>query len=89
MLQIQEKGVDPEKQIDDETTVLDGMALVRKIKTSGRHLVKYQIYFYKESLIRVGIQGELFDAYRDHSIKKAERTRRGSGTLLFQNLNPT
>ena len=37
----------------------------------------------------VGIQGELFDAYRDHSIKKAERTRTGSGTLLFQNLNPT
>ena len=87
--QIKEKGVDPEKQIDDETTVLDGMALVRKIKTSGRHLVKCQIYFYKESLIMVGIQGELFDAYRDHSIKKAERTRRGSGTLLFQNLNPT
>ena len=31
----------------------------------------------------------MFDVYRDHSIKNAERTRRGSGTLLFQNLNPT
>ena len=48
------KGVDPEKQINDETTTaLDGIALVRKIKTSR------QIYFYKQSLIMVGIQGEL------------------------------
>ena len=48
------KGADPEKQINDETTtVLDGIALVRKIKTSR------QIYFYKQSLIMVGIQGEL------------------------------
>ena len=48
------KGADPEKQISDETTtVLDGIALVRKIKTSR------QIYFYKQSLIMVGIQGEL------------------------------
>ena len=31
----------------------------------------------------------MFDVYRDHSIKNAERTRRRSGTLLFQNLNPT
>ena len=29
-----------------------------------------------------------FDVYRDHSILNAERTRRGSGTLLFQNLVP-
>ena len=30
----------------------------------------------------------VFDVYRDHSTKNAER-RRGSETLLFQNLNPT
>ena len=28
----------------------------------------------------------VFDAYREHSILNAERTRRGSGALLFQNL---
>ena len=28
------------------------------------------------------------DVYLDHSFKNAKRTRRGSRTLLFQNLNP-
>ena len=37
LLQILKKGVDREKQIDDETTTaLDGIVLVRKIKTSGK-----------------------------------------------------
>ena len=37
MLQILEKVVDPENQIDDETTtVLDAMTLTEKIKTSGK-----------------------------------------------------
>ena len=31
----------------------------------------------------------VFYVYRDHSTKNAERTRRGSETLLFQILNPT
>ena len=44
LLQILEKEVDPEKQIDDETTtVLDGIPLVRKKKYWGRHLVKCQM----------------------------------------------
>ena len=41
LLQILEKRVDPENQIDDEsTTVLDRIALVRKIKTSGKTFVE-------------------------------------------------
>ena len=70
------------------TNVLDGIALARKIKTSGKTFGEFQIYFYKQSLIMVGID-LVFDVYHDHSTKNAERTRRGSETLLLQNLNPT
>ena len=93
LLQILEKGVDPGKQIDDEsTTVLDGTALVRKIKTSGKTFGEMSDVLLQTVLNHGGNSrriGLVFDVYRDHFIKNAERARRGSGTQLFQNLNPT
>ena len=93
LLQISEKGADSENQIDDETTtLLDGIALVRKIKTSGKTFSEMSDIFLLEVLDHGGNSrrtDQVLDVYRDHSIKNAEITGRGSGTLLFQNLNPT
>ena len=93
LLQILEKGFDPEKQIDDETTtVLDGIALVGKIKTSGKTFGEMSDILLQTVLNRGRNSRRIdwvFDVYRDHSIKNAERTRRRSETLLFQNLHST
>ena len=93
LLQILEKGIDSENQIDDETaTVLDGIALVRKMKTSGKTFSKISDIPLQVVLNHGGNSRRIdlvFDVYRDHSIKNAERSGTGSETLLFQNLNPT
>ena len=93
LLQLSKKGVDPEKEIDDEkTTVLDGIALAQNIKTSEKTFGEMSDVLLQTVLNHGGNSRRIdlvFDVYRDHSIENAERTRRGSGTLLFQNLNPT
>ena len=93
LLQILEKGVDPEKQIDDETTtVLDGIALVRKIKTSGKTFGEMSDILLQTVLNHGGNSRKIdlvFCVYGNHSIKNAERTRTALGTLLFQNAEPT
>ena len=87
------KGVDPEKQINDETTTaLDGIALVRKIKTSRKTFGEMSDILLQTVLNHGGNSRKIdlvFGVYRNHSIKNAERTRTALGTLLFQNAEPT
>ena len=92
MLQILEKVVDPENQIDDETTtVLDAMTLTEKIKTSGKIFGEMSDIHLKAVPNHGGNSRRIdlvFDLYCDHSIKNVEKTKGVSVTLLFQNLNP-
>ena len=93
LLHLLEKDVIPEGSIEGQTvTILDGMALVQKLKTSGKtfgdlsqDLVDIVLRLGRDSS-RIDL---VFDVYRDKSIKNAERTRRTSGSLTYQMLKST
>ena len=68
------------------------MALIQKAKTARQTfgdlsytLLRTVLFLGKDSK-RIDL---VFDVYWDQSIKNAERLRKGSGNLVFQNLKPS
>ena len=81
------KGVDPEKQINDETTTaLDGIALVRKIKTSRKTFGEMSDILLQTVLNHGGNSRRIdivFGVYRDHSIQKCrENNKKIRNTII-------
>ena len=68
-------------------TIIDGMALVRKVKHAGHTFDSFTDELL-ESAVSSSIGASridiVFDVYRDHSIKNAERGHRETGTLQFR-----
>ena len=93
LLHTLEKDVTPDNTVEGNiVTVLDGMALIQKAKTAGQTfgdlsdtLLRTVLFLGKDSK-RIDL---VFDVYWDQSIKNAERLRKGSGNLVFQNLKPS
>ena len=93
LLHFLEKDVIPEASIEGQTvTILDGMALVQKLKTPGKtfgdlsqDLVDVVLYLGRDSS-RIDL---VFNVYSDESIKNAERTRCTSGSFTYQILKST
>ena len=93
LLHTLEKDVTPGDTVEDNiVTVLDGMTLIQKAITAGQTfgdlcdtLLRTVLFLGKDSK-RLDL---VFDVYCDQSIKNAERLRRGSGNLMFQNLKPS
>ena len=93
LLHLIEKDVNTEEFVEGETvTVLDGMALVQKLRTSGKTFGELSQDL-AEIVLALGKNSSridlVFDVYRDESIKNAQRTRRSTGRLLYQNLKPS
>ena len=88
-----EKGVESiTSNLDDAVIIIDGMALVQTAKTSGLTFGELAKQLLTTSLAignrstRIDI---VFDQYRKNSIKNAERSRRGVGSLLFKSIIPS
>ena len=76
-----EKGVIPLAIIpNNHCSIIDGMALVRKLSVVGKTFDEYGDSFFDAARLLSKGAGRIdivFDVYRDQSIKNAERTRRG------------
>ena len=72
--------------------VIDGMAVVRQIRTSKMTFEEFAIKFLRH-VLSIGQNSEridvAFDVYRDSSIKDIERNRSSSGNLTLQQKIPT
>ena len=69
--------------------VIDGMALVRKVKPSGHTYDSYADEVLKAAILTSGEAARIdivFDVYRKQSIKNAERGKRESGKLLVKRI---
>ena len=77
---------------DDCALIVDGMAVVRQIKTSN---ITYQGLSTKllRHILSIGASAKridvVFDVYIDKSIKDVERNRRSSGQLTLQQIIPS
>jgi len=89
-----EKGVDPVERdtLTSVSTIIDGMAMVQKAKTTG---LTYEALA-KQLLLSVLSSGKssnridvVFDQYKERSIKNTERERRGNGQLVVQSIVTT
>ena len=93
LLHLIEKDVNTEEFVEGETVaVLDGIALVQKLRTSGKTFGELSQDL-AEIVLALGKNSSridfVFDVYRDESIKNAEGTRRSTGRLLYHNLKPS
>ena len=72
--------------------IIDGMTLVRQIRTSKMTFEEFAIKLLRH-VLSIGQNSEridvAFDVYRDSSIKDIERNRRSSGNLTLQQTIPT
>ena len=93
LLHALEKDVEPiEEYPENYVSIVDGMALVQKVRASGltyqqlaEQLLKSVLSISKNA-DRIDV---VFDVYRDDSIKNAERIRRSNGKILVQNIVPS
>ena len=85
-----EKGVEPVVEtIESAATIIDGMAMVQKVKASG---VTYMQLAKQLLVMALAIERNssridvVFDHYRERSIKNAERLRRGTASLVVKSI---
>ena len=76
----------------NSTMVIDGMAVVRQIRTSKMTFEEFAIKLLRH-VLSIGQNSEridvAFDVYRDSSIKDIEKNRSSSGNLTLQQKIPT
>ena len=77
---------------DDYASIFDGMAIVQKTRATGltfgelAHQMFQSILSSSRGAKRIDV---VFDVYMENSIKSAERLRRSTGNLTFQQLIPS
>ena len=80
-----EKDVSLQQSIQKQfAAIIDGMALVRKIKPTGHTYQSYADHLLSSAMATSGNASRIdivFDVYRDNSIKNAERGNRVTGKL--------
>ena len=74
----------------NSATLLDGMAVVQKLKTDQSNTFGDIAQNVSESILQAGFTSKridvVFDVYIENSIKNAERDRRGTSSLHFGTL---
>ena len=85
-----EKNAEPNEEVlSNNCTVIDGMALVRKIKTVGLTYGEFALKLFNTALSKNSSSARadvVYDVYWQISIKNAERARRKSGSLEFKKI---